>query len=159
VKAAAAGEGSLVVEGLGRRMMLRQVAPMLRDALHRLGPPGENEDSLAELVRAGENGALARWYYYLECLSRRGLLCQAVDANGTRLATLVPVSASFVPRREQAVASRRYVLSRFALMRRDGAESVLESPLAHARVILNDDRTAAVVAALMAPVTVQDLAA
>jgi SagB-type dehydrogenase family enzyme len=159
VTAAAAGEGALVIEGLGRRMMLRRVAPVLRDALHRLGPPGENEDYLAELVRAGDDGALARWYYYLECLTRRGLLCQSVDANGARLATLVPVSASFAPRREQAVAGRRYVLSRFALLRREGAESVLESPLAHARVILNDDRTAALVAALMAPAAVEELAA
>jgi SagB-type dehydrogenase family enzyme len=159
VTAAAAGEGGLVVEGLGRRMMLRRVAPVLRDALHRLRPPGENEDSLAELVSAGDNGALARWYYYLECLTRRGLLCQSVHTNGTRLATFVPVSASFAPRQEQAVAGCRYILSRFALLRREGAEAVLESPLAHARVILKDDRTAALVAALMAPATVEELAA
>ena len=42
------------------------------DALRRCDPPGEDEDRLAELVQGGGNGSLARWYYYLECLSRRG---------------------------------------------------------------------------------------
>ena len=47
----------------------------LLDALRRLDPPGEDEDRLAELVRGDGDGSLARWYYYLERLSRRGLLC------------------------------------------------------------------------------------
>jgi len=158
VTAAAAGEGAFVVQGLGRWMSLPQVAPVLRDALRRLDPPGEEEDRLAELVRAGRNGALARWYYYLEWLTRRGLLCQAAHVNGTRLATLVPVSASFTARREQAVPGRRYVLSRFAGLRRQGAQAVLESPLAHARVVLDDARTSALAGTLMAPATAEEVA-
>jgi SagB-type dehydrogenase family enzyme len=93
----------------------------------------------------------------VERLSRRGLVCRAVHANGTRLATLVAVSASFVARPVQAVAGRCYVLSRFAGLRRLGGEAVVESPLAHARVILNDGRAAALVGALTAPATAEEL--
>jgi SagB-type dehydrogenase family enzyme len=158
VTAAADGEGAFVAQGPGGRVSLARVAPVLQDALGRLDPPGEDEDRLAELVRGGGNDSLARWYYYLECLSRRGLLCHRAHANGARLATLVAVSASFVARPARAIPGRRYVLSRFAYLRREGGKAVLESPLAHARVILDDCRTAALVAALAAPTTAKDLA-
>jgi oxazoline/thiazoline dehydrogenase len=157
VTAAAAGERALVVQGPGGRVSLRGVAPALLDALRRLGPPGEDEDRLVELVRGGGDGSLTRWYYYLERLSRRGLLCRGVHMNGTRLATLVAVSATFVARPVWAAPGRRYVLSRFAGLRRLGGEAVVESPLAHARVILNDGRAAALVGALTAPATAEEL--
>jgi SagB-type dehydrogenase family enzyme len=159
VTAAADREGALVVQGPGGRTSLRRVAPVLLDALCRFDPPGEDEDRLAELVRGGGNGSLARWYYYLECLSRRGLLCHCAHANGTRLATLTAVSSSFVARPAQVVLGLRYVLSRFAYLRGEGGEAVLESPLAHARVTLNDCRAAALVAALAAPHSMEELAA
>jgi SagB-type dehydrogenase family enzyme len=158
VTAAAAGEGALVVQGPGGRVSLRQVAPVLLEALRRFDPPGEDEDRLAEVVRAGGNGSLARWYYYLQRLSQRGLLCQSACTNGTRLATLVAASSAFVARPARAVPGRLYVLSRFAFLRRRGEEAVLESPLAHARVILNDRRAAALVGALAAPATAEELA-
>ncbi len=157
VTAAAAAEGALVVQGPGGRVSLQGVAPALLDALRRLGPPGEDEDRLVELVRGGGNGALSRWYYFLERLGRRGLLSHAVHASGTRLATLVAVSASFVARPVRAAAGGRYVLSRFAGLRRLGHEAVVESPLAHARVILNDGRAAALVGALTVPATAEEL--
>jgi SagB-type dehydrogenase family enzyme len=159
VTAAAAGEGVFVVQGPGGRVSLRSVSSVHREALRRLDPPGEDEDRLAELVRGDGNGSLARWYYYLECMSRRGLLCHSAHANGTRLATLVPVSSSFVARPTSAIRGRRYVLSRFAYLRREGDRAVLESPLAHARVILDDCRAAALVASLAAPATTEELAA
>jgi SagB-type dehydrogenase family enzyme len=158
VTAAAAGEGALVVQGPSGKVSLRRDASVLLDALRRLDPPGEDEDRLAELVRSGGNGSLARWYYYLECLSRRGLLCHCTQANGRRLATLVAVSGSFVARPARAVPGCRYVLSRFAYLRREGSKAILESPLAHARVILDDCRTGILVAALATPATAEELA-
>jgi SagB-type dehydrogenase family enzyme len=159
VKVAPSGDGALVIEGPGGRLSLRPAAPVLREALGRFDPPGEDEERLADLARSGGTGALVRWYYYLECLSRRGFLCQSAHADGVRLATLVAISPWFVARPAPAVAGRRYVLSRFALLRREGDAAVLESPLAHARVLLPDCRAAAVIGALAAPSTVQEVAA
>jgi SagB-type dehydrogenase family enzyme len=157
VTAAADGAGALVVQGPAGRVSLRPADPALLGALGRLGPPGEDEDRLAELVRGGGNDALTRWYYYLERLSRRGLLCHAAHANGARLATLVPTSPSFVARPARVVPGRRYVLSRFAYLSRPGGEAVLESPLCHARVVLNDSRAAALVGALATSATAEEL--
>jgi SagB-type dehydrogenase family enzyme len=158
VAAAADGEGSLVVQGPAGRVSLRRVAPALVAALRRLDPPGEDEERLAESVRGSGNGSLARWHYYLERLSRRGLLCQSARADGTRLATLVAVSAAFAARPVTAVPGRRYVLSRFAYLRGEAGAAVVESPLAHCRVVLNDCRAAALVGALAAPAVAEELA-
>jgi SagB-type dehydrogenase family enzyme len=158
VSAAADGEGSLVVRGPAGRVSLRRVAPALFAALRRLDPPGEDEERLAESLRGSGNGSLARWHYYLERLGRRGLLCHAAQANGTRLATLVAVSSAFAAPPVRAVPGRTYVLSRFAHLRGDEGAAVVESPLAHCRVVLNDCRVAALVAALAAPATAEELA-
>jgi SagB-type dehydrogenase family enzyme len=158
VTAAGDGPGAFVVQGPTGRVSLRQVAPVFQSALGLLEPPGTDEDTLAELVRGGGNGSLAHWYYYLERLNQRGLLYHCAHADGARLATLVAVSASFVARPARLAPGRRFVLSRFAYLRRTGGEAVLESPLAHARIVLNDCRAAALAGSLAAPATVDDLA-
>jgi SagB-type dehydrogenase family enzyme len=158
VTASADGEGTLVVQGAGARVSLRQVPVAIREALRRLDPPGLDQDRLCELIQGNGDGALARCYYYLERLTRRGLLRHTAHADGACLATLVAVSSSFVSGPTQLIAGRRYVLSRFAYLRREGTEAVLESPLAHARIILNDCRAAALVGLLAAPATAGELA-
>jgi SagB-type dehydrogenase family enzyme len=158
VSASTDGEGTLVVQGRGVRVSLRQVGGSILDALLRLDPPGEDQNRLFELIHRDGDSALARWSYSLEHLTQRGLLCHAVHAEGSSLATLVAVSPHFVSRPGQVVARRSYVLSRFAYLRREGPEAVLESPLAHSRIILHDCRVAALVAALATPATTADLA-
>jgi SagB-type dehydrogenase family enzyme len=158
VTASAEGEGTLVVQGPGVRVSLRQVPAPILEALRRLDPPGLDQDRLCELIQGNGDGVLARGYYYLERLTQRGLLRYTAQAGGTCLATLVAVSPSFVSGPTQVTAGRRYVLSRFAYLRREGPEAVLESPLAHARIILNDCRAAALVGALAAPAAAGDLA-
>ena len=158
VSASADGEGTLVVQGPAARVSLRRLPGAILDAAGRFAPPGEDQDRLRELIRGGGNGALARWYYCLERLTQHGLLCHVACAGGTRLATLVAVSPYFMSRPSQVVAGRRHALSRFAYLRRQGTEAVLESALAQARIILNDCRVAALVGALAAPATAEELA-
>jgi SagB-type dehydrogenase family enzyme len=155
---ASAADGAVVVQGPGGRVCLRQVPPAALDALGRLEPPGEEEGRLADVAGADGGDALARWFYYLERLTRRGLVCRAAHAGGARLATLATVAPGFVSRPAEIVGDRRYVLSRFAYLRREGAAAVLESPLAHARVVLDDGRAAALVAGLASPGTAEELA-
>ena len=158
VSASADGEGTLVVHGPAVRVSFRQLPGAILDAAGRFAPPGEDQVRLCKLIQGDGNGALARWYYCLERLTQRGLLCHVACAGLTRLATLVAVSPYFVSRPGQVVAGRRHVLPRFAYLRRQGTEAVLESPLAHARIILNDCRVAALVGALAAPATAEELA-
>ena len=118
ISAAATSDGALLVEGPAARVTLRPPTAAFCDAMLRSVPPGEDEDRLAELVADG-NGAFAHWYYYLERLSRRSMICYAVHADGLCLATLVPNSPSFVAQPARLTAAGRYVLSRFAYLRRE----------------------------------------
>jgi SagB-type dehydrogenase family enzyme len=158
VTTSADGEGTLVVQGAGVRVSLREVPIAILETLRRLDPPGLDQDRVCELIQGNGDGVLARWYYYLDRLTQRGLVHHALHADGACLATLMAVSPSFVSGPAQVIAGRRYVLSRFAYLRREGTEAVLESPLAHARIVLNDCRAAALIGLLATPATAAEVA-
>ncbi|HVC94486.1 MAG TPA: SagB family peptide dehydrogenase [Pirellulales bacterium] len=174
-----ASDGRAVVAGPCSRIAWRAVAPEIVAAMRRLDPPGEDEQRLADSVLAGGSvHSLARWFHHVDELRRRGLIRRSLHADGTLIATVVPLGrdlgpstqAGSVPARLPAAgnssrsldANRRsdqsYVLSRFAYMRREGRELLLESPLAHARVVLHDPRAMAMIAALAVPMTTMRLA-
>lgn len=77
--------------------------------------------------------------------------------DGVRLATLVAVATNFEPAPCAVVAGRAHLLSRFAYLRAEGGELVLESPLASARVVLHDWRAAVLVHFLAGPCRVEDM--
>lgn len=149
--------GAVRVQGPHSCVVLRQLPAALGTALTRLTPPGLEEDRLAEAIRDTDGATLAGWYYTLQQLARRGLLCRAVHADGQRLAALVPISSAFVFPASPQRSDGSYVLSRFAYLRRHENTMVLESPLASARVLL-DSRAIAVIAALATPATAAQLA-
>jgi SagB-type dehydrogenase family enzyme len=152
-------DGALCVRGPRGRVALRQPTPAIVTALRHLAPPGEDEGRLAELVLdAGGPGALPGWYYLLQRLARQGAVCRAVQAEGQRLATLLPTAPSFLLTPTAVAADRPHLLSRFAFLRREDERMVLESPLAPARVVLNDGRCAALIGALATPATARELA-
>jgi SagB-type dehydrogenase family enzyme len=144
--------GELFLSDCGRRVILRRVPPAVLAALQRLNSPGEDEERLAEIFT--DEDRLSEWYYCLDRLKR--LLCRSVFADGKCLATMVPIaplaftSAVIHP-------DRPYRLSRFAYMRCQGNNLVLESPLTRFRIILADCRSVALVAALAMNGTVASL--
>jgi oxazoline/thiazoline dehydrogenase len=158
VTASADGAGTVVVHGPAARVTLRQVPVAIQEALQELNPPGAEQVNLSERIGRDGEGGLARWFYHVQRLTQRGLLCWTAQDEGTSLATLSAVAPSFVARPVQVVAGRRYALSRFAYLRREGNEAVLESPLAHARIRIQDCRAAALVAALATPAAAGELA-
>jgi len=171
-----------VVTGPGKRIAWRAVAPEIVAAMRRLNPPGEDEGQLAESVLAsGGVHSLARWYHHVDELFRRGLIRRALYASGNLIATVVPLGRELGspaptdstapnasgdrhlpwvlnPHRSSATPDKSYLLSRFAYIRREGSALVLESPLAHARVVLHDPRAMALIAMLAAPTTTKLLA-
>ena len=145
--------GLFVLNGPKGRALLRDLEPEVIAALHRFAPPGTDEDTLANAVGALGPGALPRWLYYLDRLTRRGLIGRSAHESGNRLATLSAVSPTFAWKLVIPSLDRKYVISRFAYLRREGNESVVESPLSHARVTLHDIRATALVGALASPAT------
>src|SRR5207302_5867400 len=91
-------------------------------------------------------------------LAQPGFLTWAGFASRRPLAALIPSSPSFAYAGREVSADRNYILSRFAYIRRQHGETVVESPLAHGRVVLHDGRVAVLLHALAAPGRVMDLA-
>ncbi len=153
------GEGQVVIRAEGAGVRLRRVTPAVRDALHRVGNGGAFEDELAERIeqRDGTSG-LRSFYYYLQHLSRRGLLMRSAFGCDGPLATLVPASDSFYYQGRRTTPDQSYVLSRFAYLHTLDGQMLLESPLAHAHVRLHDARTAALLHALARPRRASELA-
>lgn len=160
-----AGDGGAVIAGPAARIALRPLSPELLAAMQRLKPPGEEEERLADsILERGNIDSLARWFYHVDQFRRRGLVCRSLHADDRPLATLVPIGSPNETAAKQkttkTTSSRSgwFVLSRFAYLRREGTQMVLESPLAQARVVFHDPRALAVVGALSIPAGVADLA-
>jgi SagB-type dehydrogenase family enzyme len=154
---APAGDGQFVVAGGGARLTFKQLAPGTQEALHRLGNGGEHEDQLTERAwRTDGDAGLSRLYHCLDRLGRRGLLLRSVSDGGGPLATLVPTSAYFTYPGRTSALDRPHVLSRFAYWRAEGGQALLESPLAHAHVLLHDQRAAALAHVLARPMRACD---
>ena len=172
-------ENEAFVTGSGMRADLRVLAPELRAAMERLTPPGEDEELLAESILAiGTVDTLARWYYHIDQLCRSGLIRRSLFSDDKPLATMCPFFQRDTPRFRGKFAAfafenryeengdsgqgmpyrmLRYVLSRFAYVRIHDSEIVLESPLAHARIILHDTRLMVLLGALAKPNTLDAL--
>nr|UXE45633.1 hypothetical protein Hi04_10k_c5016_00042 [uncultured bacterium] len=164
-------EGTAVISGPQSRLTLPRVSPAVLTALHRLKPPGETHQQLEAAVLANGNmESLARWFYHLGQFQQRGLIRRALHSEAGHFATLSTVSSSTRSSNHRSKASRStdgnshepsnalYQLSRFAYLRRDGQQMLLESPLSHSRLVLHDPRAAMVIAALSTGCTLQELA-
>jgi SagB-type dehydrogenase family enzyme len=142
-------EGELHLSSPAARMKLRQLTPGICAALKRLAFPGEQAGLLAP---SGHGSVLANWYWHLQNLARQGWLLMSVRENQAPLATLQPISASFLLLTSRANFAGRWILSRFAYLRQHGGAMVLESPRSFARCILHDARAVALVHALAGPI-------
>jgi SagB-type dehydrogenase family enzyme len=151
--------GVRIERGDGDAAILLRPAPAVAEALFQLAPPGFDEDRLADLVLAADPRALAGWYYALQVVATRGLVCRSVWASGRRLATLLSATPSLTMAEAGEVPGRRHRLSQFAYLRRDGEALVVETSLAGARVVIDDVRACALIGALAAPSTAAELAA
>ena len=155
---AAEGERQVALQAPGARVTFQDLTGAMRHVLRALAEGGASEDQLADPVGQEDGVAgLRRLYHLLDQLGRRGWLLRSANESGRRLATLVPCSRDFVYPARVLDPDKRYVLSRFAYLRAEGGEVLLESPLARARILLHDGRAAALVHGLARPVRARGL--
>lgn len=152
-------QAGLTISWRGGELVVNDATPTMIEVLQRLRSKGEDETALIDLTVDDGVIAIARTYHILSILSRRCLLIRTVQEDGAPLASVVPVSRQFEWGTNALVRGSKYVLSRFAYLRREGAEAVLESPRCHARLILHHWSASAVTHALMRPRTVDEVAA
>lgn len=151
------GPGEVLLRGTGLKKTL-QGPPGVIAALLSLPGGQMSEGELADLVidRDGPE-ALPRFYTLLKSLTSHGLIRYHALQCDRELARLEPFSPHFSYRVPAFAPQEQILLSRFALLRREGAGLMLESPLALARVFLPDPLAASFVAALALPRSPREL--
>lgn len=126
-----AREGSAVLRAATGELSLNARFAGLPGVIAALGGEGGTEAHLLEIYKsaADEEGA-APFFYLLGRLEQLGLLCRALEWRGDPFLISRPTRAPRGPAGAMPERTSRYRLSRFALIRREGAELLLESPAA-----------------------------
>lgn len=151
-------DGSARLQLAGAQVPLQQPSPGLLALLRTLSSDGATLEQMITLVGQHDGEAvLPKTLSYLQGFTQRGMLCHTVTWDGIKLATLVPISPDFrgVPR--EPTADTHYVMSRFAYLHKSDEHFVLESPLAHATVVLHDWRATALLHVFAKPHNLEEL--
>lgn len=147
-KSSLSGDG-LRVTGPWVDVALPPMSPGVGDVLRTLAATGATEQSLAAIaVGGGGSDGIIGLHTILYWLGRAGALAYRAVIDGRPYATLEPQRAPFThpPAERDGTGSLR--LSRFAYLRRDEDQLVVESPRGSARLVLHDERAAAAISAL-----------
>jgi SagB-type dehydrogenase family enzyme len=150
----------LVIGPSSAALRLKRPGGAFRTLLDNLARGGMDRNTICDKAMgaaADDDGVgLARLYFALGEIERKGFLRYSVTQRGRAVATLEPVAPAF--RLEDISADGKFLLSRFACLRRVGDNIMVESPLGHARVVIHDGRGAALLALLAMPHTAVELA-
>ena len=159
VAVSARTDGGLRFESPDTLLELPGVSPALRAALWELAGSGATESALADQVMKAEGlAALPTLHLALLRLGTARLLSYELHLDGQPLVALRATSRAFAPPDFRVNRSSRYQLSRFACLRRRGSEWVLESPLGHGELVLQDERAQRWVWRLSVPRRCEELA-
>jgi len=151
----------LIVQSQFGAIRLPGLSEGVRESIKQLAIQQCDEDYLCDRVLESDGyEKLPQLYYYLQQLTKSYFLYREVSLAGEPLATLIPISLSFRFFEVNIAKDGVYQLSRFAYIRRDGENGLfLESPLAHARVLIHDACGATLIHHLAVPISFSSLLA
>lgn len=151
-------DGQHFIDSPFAKVPLFGVQEGLLAALRFLSSGGATVEELVDVV-IEHDGELAvpTFFYYLQYFTERGLICHTVTCNEIKLATIVPISPSYQFKLGKLAVNEQYMLSRFAYLRCSRQQFVLECPLAHAKILLHDQRMMALLHTLSKPCRLADL--
>src|SRR5690348_7678163 len=131
-------DGGTVLRSPDAEITLGRLSSGFRTALRLLSSDGATEEQLLDLVshEGGGDGEVPKVSEYLRYFTQDGMLCHTITSDGSRLATLVPLSSAWHEIPNEPTPETRFVISRFIYLRKDGGQFVLESPLANAKIVL-----------------------
>jgi SagB-type dehydrogenase family enzyme len=151
---------TIVVVSACCQVTISHLSPPVRHVLMELAHTACSACWINEtLLQEHETGRLTTFYRYLCCLLRHRMATIGAGEQHTAgaLATLIPLSSYFRHVWVTIGQDHCYRLSRFVYLRRDEDACYLESPLAHARLRLEQALAAKIVYLLCRPVTAGEL--
>ena len=151
--------GHIEITGVRTSLRVGPLTSASAAAVQRLfSSPASESELAAGVVDAEGPSALPGFLFLLHHLDAAGVLGRLVMDGARPLASLVPLVEGYRFAPSPAADDRTYRLSRFALLRRQGDDLVLESPLAPALIVIHDPEVASLVHALARPRSLEDLA-
>ena len=107
-------------------------------------PGGASRSQLRErMLEAGSGAETGQFLFLVDTLARRSLLQLDLVQDQTRLLTVLPQVEQFSLSLPDMAPEAPLILSRFALLRREGGQALLELPAGPARIWLRDSGAAA----------------
>jgi SagB-type dehydrogenase family enzyme len=150
--------GDELVLKTGRdRVTYRNLTPALIEAFATLTTTGEYESELHDGVSQRDPESISKLCYYLHNLDSHGWLARSYRIQGSSLMTVLPLSNRFVFAEATIDPETRYSLCRFAYIRREAQQLVMQSPLTQASVALFGHRAAAIPFLLTRPNQAREL--
>ncbi|MBD2511829.1 SagB family peptide dehydrogenase [Nostoc muscorum FACHB-395] len=130
----------------------------VREALKKLSVDGATEEELSDLVIEEEGvSVVPHLYLCLHHLNALNVICRTILYGSLPIATLIPISSQHYYQEYSVALDTPYVLSRFAYCRQDNNQIILESPLAHKKIVLHNWQASALWAELKVPRTCNQL--
>lgn len=136
-----------------------RVSAGMKNVFKKLAEGGYSEQQLSEMImeQDGPTG-LMTFYQHMHAMAGHALFCHTLSCNDQPLITLTPIARHYRFQPKLADASKSYSLSRFAYIRNNQGQMILESPLGFTRLTLHASRANAILATLAQPKTAQELA-
>ncbi len=142
-------EGDVFLQAPLARVLLSSPSKGILEALRVLSHEGAAPEQLLALVAQHDGDqAVPTMVFHLQRLIQAGLICHTITAHADPLATVVPTSPAYRFAPAEPAPNEPYSLSRFAYLHRERTQFVLESPLAHAKIVLHDGKALALLHAL-----------
>ncbi len=133
------------IQGPANGLTAKKLSGGIQQAMRMLAFGGGSEDDLCEMIIQEDGGnATAEFYYYLNEFIKRGFITYSVMIDQEILAMYIPFPPAR-PLNNNQFGKEQYRVSRFAYSRREGCQTVLESPLANGRIVLRHWLASAVV--------------
>jgi len=131
-------DGEIFIQNEILSINIEKPSSLLRAFILKLAGEGASEDELARISDSlDEINGLPLFYYYLEKFDKFSIICRTLYYRDLPFATVEPVSFYFKWKEDARVKNEKFILSRFAFMRREKNLLILESPLSFCRMILH----------------------
>lgn len=145
-------DGRITLRSDRQRLTLNRPTQGQAVVLRALARPGATERELCSLIAEADGAAAVPWVYLLLIQAgRRELIEASLTSDAGDFVSLQPFSPNYQLGVRSLGEDQPVQLCRFAYIRAVDGALKLESPRAHARVLLHDSRAAALLASLAAP--------
>ena len=153
-------ETALKIESPVSRLLLTNVRPSLLAVLDLFKNGGATQQQIQETLLQHDGGAgIFKFQHHYSQLIAKGMIYHLIYDSDQLLARLMPLSGEYRFESVELDTEQNYILSRFAVIRREDNHMILETPRSNAMVVFYNTQAALLPLTLTSPCSVVGLQA